>query len=68
MNLAIPTEDSKALQLKMIQKAISEVIKVSFKEKKRRYLIKVVGMYAKKARGLMVRYIGENRIDTIEAI
>lgn len=65
LNLA-SDEYSKALQLKIIQKQFP-VIKVSFKEKKGDSY-KVVGMYAKKARGLMVRYIGENRIDTIEAI
>ncbi|MEG1703918.1 MAG: peroxide stress protein YaaA, partial [Niameybacter sp.] len=65
INLA-SDEYSKALNLKEISQTYP-VIQVSFKEKKGD-TYKVVGMYAKRARGRMVRYIGEGAIDTVEGI
>lgn len=65
LNLA-SDEYSKAVDFKQIEKQYP-VVKVSFKEQKGE-TYKVVGMYAKKARGMMVRYIGENKIDTLEGL
>lgn len=57
-------EYSKALDLKMIEKQY-RVIQISFKEyKEGKY--KIVGMYTKKARGLMIRYMAQNAISKAE--
>lgn len=65
INLA-SDEYSKALNLREIDKKYG-VVTISFKENKEgKY--KVVGMYAKKARGKMVRYLAENNINKIEQI
>lgn len=59
-------EYSKVLDLKAIKKQY-QVIQVSFKEcKEGQY--KIVGMYAKKARGRMIRYMAQHAIDTIEGL
>lgn len=59
-------EYSKVLNLKTISKQYP-VIQISFKEAKGGQY-KVIGMYAKKARGQMIRYIAVNQIDTVEAL
>ncbi|MGL4372415.1 MAG: YaaA family protein, partial [Turicibacter sp.] len=65
LNLA-SKEYSKALDLKLIMKSFP-VITVEFKEQKGD-VFKVVGMYAKKARGKMVRFILENEVDEVERL
>ena len=65
INLA-SEEYSKVLDLKRISKQYP-VIQVSFKEAKNGQY-KVVGMYAKKARGQMIRYIARNQIEQVEAL
>lgn len=65
LNLA-SDEYSKVIDFKKIE-AHYPVVKISFKEQKGE-VYKVVGMYAKKARGMMVRYIGEYEVDSIEGI
>ena len=65
INLA-SNEYSKALDLKRIAKEYP-VITIEFKEQKGE-TFKVVGMYAKRARGMMVRYILKNKIETLEAL
>lgn len=57
-------EYSKSINLKSINK-IYPVINISFKENKNGSF-KVVGMYAKKARGQFVRYILQNKIEHLE--
>ena len=59
-------EYSKVLDLKEINK-VYKVINVEFKEKKGEEY-KVVGTYAKKARGLLVNYIIKNKITNVEDI
>lgn len=59
-------EYSKALDLKMIQKHYP-VIEVSFKNYKNGQY-KVIGMYAKKARGQMIRYIATNKVDQVNQL
>ncbi len=59
-------EYSKVLDLKEINKKY-KVINVEFKEKKGQEY-KVVGTYAKKARGLLVNYIIKNKITKVEDI
>lgn len=59
-------EYSKALDLKEINRKY-KVVSVEFKEK-RDDEYKVVGTYAKKARGLLVNYIIKNRIIKVEDI
>lgn len=59
-------EYSKVLDLKRIRKQY-KVIQISFKEHKEGQY-KIVGMYAKKARGRMIRYMAEHAIDTIEGL
>ena len=65
LNLA-SDEYSKVIDFKKIE-VHYPVVKISFKEQKGE-IYKVVGMYAKKARGMMIRYIGECEIDSIEGI
>lgn len=65
INLA-SDEYSKALDLKKINLEYG-IVDVIFKENKDGEF-KVVGTYTKKARGLMVRYIIQNRIETVEKI
>lgn len=65
INLA-SDEYSKALDLKDISKEY-KVISIAFKEN-RDGCYKTIGTYAKKARGLMVRYILQNKIESIEII
>ena len=65
LNLA-SKEYSKALNFKQIEKSYP-VITVEFKEKKGD-AYKVVGMYAKRARGQMARYILMNQIHEVEKI
>ncbi|HAX72367.1 MAG TPA: hypothetical protein DCY20_02455 [Firmicutes bacterium] len=65
LNIA-STEYSKALDLKTIHHQF-RVVTIEFKEAKGD-TYKVVGMYAKKARGQLVRYILENQIDVVEEI
>lgn len=65
VNLA-SNEYSKALNLKEIQKHYP-VITIEFKEQKGDSY-KVVGMYAKRARGMMVRYILNHQIENVEEI
>lgn len=65
LNLA-SDEYSKVLDIKKIREEY-KVITVEFKEKKGDEY-KVIGMYAKKARGKMVRYIVDNEIDLINDI
>lgn len=65
INLA-SNEYSKALDLKRIAKEYP-VITIEFKEQKGE-TFKVVGMYAKRARGMMVRYILKNKIETLEGL
>lgn len=57
-------EYSKSIDLKSINN-IYPVVNISFKENKNGSF-KVVGMYAKKARGQFVRFILQNRIDYLE--
>ncbi len=65
VNLA-SEEYSKVLDLKAISKEYP-VIQISFKETNgEKY--KVVGMYAKKARGQMLRFICENKIEGLEEL
>ena len=65
VNLA-SDEYSKSLDLKGIGSKYG-VVNIIFKENKDgKY--KVVGTYAKKARGIMLRYIIQNRIETVEEI
>lgn len=59
-------EYSKVLDLKVIQKHYP-VIEISFKDYKNGQY-KVVGMYAKKARGQMIRYITTKQIDQIDEL
>lgn len=66
INLA-STEYSKVLNLKQIKQQY-RVIDLSFKEEKTPGQYKVVGMYAKKARGQMLRYIACHKLQTSEAI
>lgn len=65
VNLA-SDEYSKALDLKNIDESY-KVITIGFKEN-RDGKYKTIGTYAKKARGIMARYILKNRIDTVEGI
>lgn len=65
LNLA-SDEYSKAIDLKHINKSYP-VLTLSFKVKKGE-TYKVVGMHAKRARGLMVRYICEHQIEKLEAL
>lgn len=65
LNLA-SDEYSKVLQLKKIEKSYP-VITISFKEAKDGQY-RVVGMYAKKARGKMVRFLSEQKMSTVEEI
>lgn len=65
LNLA-SDEYSKAVDLKHIAKSYP-VITLHFKVKKGEQY-KTVGMYAKRARGLMVRYICEEQIQTVEKL
>lgn len=65
INLA-SEEYSKVLDLKAISKQYP-VIQISFKEAKGE-TYKVVGMYAKKARGQMLRFICENQLTSIEGL
>jgi len=63
INLA-STEYFKVIQPKLLQ---TNIITPCFKENKAG-TYKVVGIYAKKARGLMTRYIIKNRITDVQAI
>lgn len=65
LNLA-SDEYSKAIDLKHIAKSYP-VITVHFKVKKGE-TYKTVGMYAKRARGLMARYICEKQVQTMEDV
>lgn len=65
INLA-SKEYSKALDLKQIETQYS-VVNIEFKEQKGE-TYKVVGMYAKRARGEMVRYILENQLKKAEEL
>ena len=65
LNLA-SKEYSKAINLKQLEKSYP-VITVEFKERKGESY-KVVGMYAKRARGEMARYILTNQIHEIEQV
>lgn len=65
INLA-SDEYGKALDLKYINENY-KVITIGFKEN-RDGKYKTVGTYAKKARGIMTRYILKNKIDTVEEI
>ena len=65
LNLA-SDEYSKALDLKSIDEKY-KVVTISFKEN-RDGKYKTIGTYAKKARGLMARYILKNKIDILEDI
>lgn len=59
-------EYSKVLDMKQIEKSYN-VINIDFKVKKEdKY--KVIGMYAKKARGLMINYIIKNKINKTEEL
>lgn len=59
-------EYSKVLDLEQI-KMQYPVVQISFREYKQG-TYKIVGMYAKKARGMMVRHICESQIKTLEEI
>lgn len=59
-------EYSKVLNLKEVEEVYS-VINIIFKEK-REEGYKVVGTYAKKARGKLIRYVLENEINQVERI
>lgn len=61
------TEYSKALDMKKIRKQYP-VVTVSFKEEVEDGKYKVIGMYAKKARGMMVRYMAEQEIANLETL
>ena len=63
VNLA-STEYFKAVQEK---KLAHSVITINFYEHKNNQ-VKMIGVYAKKARGVMARYLIQNRIDTVEQI
>ncbi|WP_038249495.1 peroxide stress protein YaaA [Ghiorsea bivora] len=63
INLA-STEYFKVIQPKLLQ---ANIITPTFKENKAG-TYKVIGIYAKKARGLMTRYIIQNRISDVQAI
>lgn len=65
VNLA-SDEYSRALDFKKINSKYG-IVNIVFKENKNGQY-KVVGTYAKKARGLMLRYIIQNRIETVEKI
>lgn len=65
LNLA-SKEYSKAIDFKKIEKSYP-VITIEFKEKKGE-TYKVVGMYAKRARGEMVRYILEHQIKDVNRL
>ena len=65
LNLA-SKEYSKALNLKQIEKTYP-VITIEFKEQKGE-AFKVVGMYAKRARGQMARYILNHQIHEVEQV
>ena len=65
VNLA-SDEYSKSLDLNHIN-GLYKVVTIGFKENKDgKY--KTIGTYAKKARGIMVRYILKNRIDSVDGI
>lgn len=63
INLA-STEYFKSIQEKKIQYPI---ITINFYEQKNNQ-IKMIGVYAKKARGVMARYLLQHRIDTVDEI
>lgn len=65
LNLA-SKEYSKVLDLKQIKQSYP-MISIEFKEQKENSY-KVVGMYAKRARGMMVRHVLQNQIQTLEEI
>ena len=54
------------LDLKQIKQSYP-MISIEFKEQKENSY-KVVGMYAKRARGMMVRHVLQNQIQTLEEI
>ncbi|HEX5742804.1 MAG TPA: peroxide stress protein YaaA [Flavobacteriaceae bacterium] len=64
INLA-SNEYFKVIDKKLLK--VKEIITPEFKDYKNGEL-KMIGFFAKKARGLMVRYIIENNINTIEAL
>ncbi len=65
LNLA-STEYSKVLDLKQIRQSYP-VITIEFRERKGD-TYKVIGMYAKRARGMMARHILQNHIKTLEEV
>lgn len=67
LNLA-SNEYSKAIDLKFLSKDF-KIINVEFKDfKENDNSYKVIGLYSKKARGYLTRYIIKNKIDTIDEI
>ncbi|MEA3422494.1 MAG: YaaA family protein [Bacillota bacterium] len=65
--------ESKELVLNLSSEEFSKMltfkyVKVDFKEKKEDDSYKIVGIYAKKARGKMVNYLILNRIETIDGV
>lgn len=67
INLA-SSEYTKSIDLKRIKKDFTyiNIVFKDFNEKSQTY--KVLGLYSKKARGYMVRYVIKNKIDTIEQL
>ena len=63
VNLA-SDEYSKVIQAKILA---GKILKISFKENKKG-VYKVIGIHAKRARGLMVNYAVKNRIDNTEKL
>ncbi len=63
LNLA-SNEYFKAVNRKALK---AKVIDIDFKEEKKGEL-KTIGIYAKKARGMMARYIVQNKLDSVEKI
>ncbi|MGM9989050.1 MAG: YaaA family protein [Bacillaceae bacterium] len=60
------TEYSKALDLKKIAKKYP-IVMITFKERKGD-TYKLIGTYAKRARGLMIQYLAKNKVNQLEGI
>lgn len=64
LNLA-SNEYSKLVQKKQLD---GQIIDVAFKEKKEDGKLRTIGVYAKKARGLMARFVVQNQVTTLEQL
>lgn len=64
LNLA-SNEYSKLVQKRQLE---GQLIEVAFKEEKANGKLQTIGVYAKKARGLMTRFVVQNQIDTLDQL